>query len=99
MATGAMARGVMWANTRSDPVTSLLLGALAGLVVGLGYIIPQLVGSAGIFGPNHTEVVAADIIQFLSALLVSISAGFGFDTVFDRLRKQAENLPIGGEES
>lgn len=96
-ATGALARGVIWATTRNDAGITLLLGALAGLVVGLGYIIPQLVGSAGIFDPNQTVVTTADIIQFLSALLVSISAGVGFDTVFDRLRTQAESLPISGD--
>lgn len=98
-ATGALARGVIWANTRSDAGITLLLGTLAGLVVGLGYIIPQLVGAPGAFHPDAKDVVGADIFQFLTALLVSISGGFGLDTVFDRLRKQAESLPIGGQES
>ena len=67
------------------------------MFVGPGYIIPQLIGSAGIFDPAQTTVTTTDVIQFLSALLVSISAGVGFDTVFNGLRTQAESLPISGE--
>lgn len=96
-ATGALARGLIWENTRSNAGITLLLGSLAGLVVGLGYIIPQLVGKAGIFDPNQIEVLSTDVIQFLSALLVSISAGVGFDTVFSRLKTQAETLPISAD--
>jgi hypothetical protein len=95
--TGALARGIISANARSNAAVTLLLGSIAGLVVGLGYIIPQLVGSAGIFDPKQTTVTATDVIQLLSALLISLSAGVGFDTVFNRLRTQAESLPISGE--
>jgi hypothetical protein len=47
---------------------------------------------------GYTEdpvVSVTDKIQFASAMLVPISAGVGFDTVFNRLQKEAEDVAIG----
>lgn len=94
-ATGALIRSVIWGAEETTPSTSLLFGGVAGFVVGLAYLIPQWVGAPGVLEASATEVGATDKIQFMSALLVAIPAGVGFDTVFTRLKKQAENLPIG----
>ena len=71
------------------------MGLLAGFVVGLAYLIPQWVGAPGVLEPTATSVSATDKIQFVSAALVAISAGVGFDTVFTRLKQQAADHPIG----
>lgn len=94
-ATGALVRSVIWGADETTPSTSLLLGAVAGFVVGMAYLIPQWVGAHGPLEPSATVVEATDKIQFVSAVLVAISAGVGFDTVFTRLKKQAEDQPIG----
>ena len=93
-ATGALIRSVIWGTEETTPTTSLLFGGVAGFVVGLAYLIPQWVGAPGVLEASATEVGATDKIQFMSALLVAIPAGVGFDTVLTRWKKQAENLPI-----
>jgi hypothetical protein len=93
-ATGALVRLVLWGPRESDPRTSLLLGGVAGFVVGLAYLIPQWVGGPGVLAPDADKLAIAKI-QFASAILVAISAGVGFDTVFSRLQKQAQDAPIG----
>jgi hypothetical protein len=92
--TGALIRSVIWGVEETAPITSLLLGGVAGFVVGMAYLVPQWVGAPGVLAPSATEVTANDKIQFVSAILVAISAGVGFDTVFTRLKKQAEDQPI-----
>jgi hypothetical protein len=95
-ATGALIRSVLWGEGESTPPsTSLLLGGVAGFVVGLAYLIPQFVGAPKVLEVTTTEVDSANKIQFMSAALVAISAGVGFDVVFNRLKKQAEEQPIG----
>lgn len=94
-ATGALVRVVLRRLADNDPRISLLLGSVAGLVVGLAYLIPQWVGAPGVLAPKAAVVLATDKIQFASAVLVAISAGVGFDTVFNRLQKQAEDAAIG----
>lgn len=93
-ATGALIRSVIWGSEETAPITSLLLGGVAGFVVGMAYLIPQWVGAPGVLATSATVVEATDKIQFMSAVLVAISAGVGFDTVFTRLKKQAEDQPI-----
>ena len=93
-ATGALGRSVIWGAEETTPITSLLLGGIAGFVVGMAYLIPQWVGAPRVLMPSATVVEATDKIQFVSAVLVAISAGVGFDTVFTRLKKQAEDQPI-----
>ena len=93
-ATGALVRAVIWGAEDTAPTTSLLLGGVAGFVVGLAYLIPQFVGAPGVLEVNAEAVGSNDKIQFVSAVLVAISAGVGFDTVFTRLRKQAEEVEI-----
>jgi len=94
-ATGALVRSVIWKAEYTAPTASLLLGGVAGFVVGLAYLVPQWVGAPGVLEPTATVVQATDKIQFASAVLTAISAGVGFDTVFTRLKKQTEDLPIG----
>jgi hypothetical protein len=89
-ATGALIRSVIWGAEQTAPITSLLLGGVAGFVVGMAYLVPQWVGAPGVLAPSATVVAATDKIQFVSAALVAISAGVGFDTVFTRLKKEAE---------
>jgi hypothetical protein len=102
-ATGALIRSVIWGTEQTGAGTSLLLGAVAGFIVGVAYLIPQWIGAPGVLGPttvtvtskgSPVTVLATDKIQFVSALLVAISAGVGFDTVFTRLKKEAESQPI-----
>lgn len=95
-ATGTLVRSVIWELEETASITSLFLGAVAGFVVGLAYLIPQWVGFPGPMAPSAEEgVTAYDKIQFVSVTLVAISAGVGFDTVFARLKKQSEDQPIG----
>jgi len=94
-ATGALIRSVFWGAEETAPITSLLLGGVAGFVVGMAYLIPQWVGAPGVLTPSATTVQATDKIQFVSAALVAIPAGVGFDTIFTRLKSQAEDLAIG----
>ncbi|MFZ4525108.1 MAG: hypothetical protein ACOYOE_06050 [Chlorobium sp.] len=93
-ATGALIRTVIWGAEQTAPITSLILGGVAGFVVGLAYLVPQWVGAPGVLVPSATVVKSTDKIQFVSAVLVAISAGVGFDTVFTRLKKDAENLSV-----
>jgi hypothetical protein len=92
--TGAMIRSVIWGSEETGPSTSLLLGGVAGFVVGMAYLIPQWVGAPGVLSTKATAVEATDKIQFVSSVIVAISSGVGFDTVFTRLKKQAEDQPI-----
>jgi len=52
-------------------------------------------GAPGVLTPKTVVVSATDKTQFASAMLVAISAGIGFDTVFNRLQKQAQDVAIG----
>ena len=94
-AMGAVIRSVIWGVEDIAPLTSLLFGGVAGFVAGLAYLVPQYVGKYGVLDPAATRVEATDKIQFVSAALVAISAGVGFDTVFNRLKKQAEDQSVG----
>lgn len=93
--TGALVRSMIWGAEETRLATSFLLGGIAGFIVGLAYLIPQWVGAHGVLDPTASGVSATDKIQFVSAVLVAVSAGVGFDTVFTRLKKQAEDQPIG----
>jgi hypothetical protein len=93
-ATGALVRAVTWNTGDNDSCTSLFLGGVAGFVVGLAYLIPQWVGAPGVLEAKASAVTATDKIQFASAVLVAVSAGVGFDTVFSRLQRQAQEVTI-----
>lgn len=97
-ATGALIRSVRWGAEETAPSTSLILGGAAGFVVGLAYLIPQWIGAPGVLDSAARAVMATDKIQFVSAILVAVSAGVGFDTIFTRLKKQAEDQRIGPPE-
>jgi hypothetical protein len=90
-ATGALVRAILWEPAENDPRISLLLGSIAGFVVGLAYLIPQWIGAPGPLSPKPEGISATDKIQLASSILVAISAGVGFDSVFSRLRKQAQD--------
>lgn len=94
-ATGALVRILLGGPEDNDPRTSLLLGSVAGFVVGLAYLIPQWIGAPGVLAPEIDTVSATDKIQLASAVLVAVSAGVGFDTVFSRLQKQAQAAAVG----
>ena len=94
-ATGTLVRTVLWGPRENDPRTSLLLGSIAGFVVGLAYLIPQWVGAPGVLEPKVDTVSATNKIQFASAVLVAVSAGVGFDAVFSQLQKQAQDATVG----
>jgi len=94
-ATGGMVRSLIAKDNGSEPGISFLLGSIAGLVVGIAYLIPQWVGAPGPLVPKVDVVSANDKIQFASSILVAISAGVGFDAVFARLQKQAQDVSIG----
>lgn len=94
-ATGGLVRSLIAKDSVSEPGISFLLGSIAGLVVGIAYLIPQWVGAPGPLVPKVNVVSANDKIQFASSILVAISAGVGFDTVFARLQKQAQDIAIG----
>ena len=78
----------------TSPGTSCLLGAVAGFVVGLAYLVPQWVGAHGFLEATARPIQATDKIQFEWAVLVAISAGVGFDTVFTRLKREAAQVPV-----
>ena len=93
-ATGALIRSLIWGTEETAPITSFLLGGIAGFVAGLAYLVPQYVGEYGVLDPDAKIVKATDKIQFVSAVLVAISAGVGFDTIFTRLKKQVDDQPV-----
>jgi hypothetical protein len=93
-ATGALVRSYYWGTKDVAPYTSVIWGGVAGLVVGAAYLIPQLFGAPGVLDPKAMQVTATDKIQFMSAIMVAIPAGVGFDTIFNRLKNQAQEQAI-----
>lgn len=93
-ATGALLRGLITTTMTLEPRLASLLGVAAGLVVGLAYLIPQLIGAPQLLEPNASVVRATDKIQFLSVALVALTAGIGFDAIFRRMLQQAEKVPV-----
>src|SRR6185312_10805118 len=94
-ATGAFARDIIWVTETKSSVMSLALGCIAGFVVGLSYLIPQWIGAHGFLESTAARVPPEGKIQFVSAILVALSAGVGFDAIFNNLKKRAEDLPVG----
>lgn len=94
-ATGALVRGLTTTTMTLEPRLASLLGVVAGLVVGLAYLIPQLIGAPQLLEPNASAVRAQDKIQFLSVALVAFTAGIGFDAIFRRMLQEAEKVPVG----
>jgi hypothetical protein len=93
-ATGALLRGLITTTMTLEPRLASLLGVAAGLVVGLAYLIPQLIGAPQLLEPNASVVRATDKIQFLSVVLVAFTAGIGFDAIFRRMLQEAEKVPV-----
>lgn len=94
-ATGALVRGLTSTTMKLEPRLACLLGAAAGLVVGLAYLIPQLIGAPGSLDPAVSAIKSTDRIRLLSVALVAFSAGVGFDVIFRRMLQDAEKLPTG----
>jgi len=94
-ATGALVRGLTTTSLVLEPRLASLLGVVAGLVVGLAYLIPQLIGAPRLLEPTVSTVEATDKIQFLSVTLVAFTAGIGFDTIFRRMLQEADKIPVG----
>ncbi len=93
-ATGALVRGLTTTTMTLEPRLASLLGVVAGLVVGLAYLIPQMIGAPQLLEPGASVVRATDKIQFLSVALVAFTAGIGFDAIFRRMLQEAENVPV-----
>jgi hypothetical protein len=93
-ATGALVRGLTTTTMTLEPRLASLLGVVAGLVVGLAYLIPQLIGAPQLLEPNASVVRATDKIQFLSVVLVAFTGGIGFDAIFRRMLQEAEEVPV-----
>jgi hypothetical protein len=93
-ATGALILAVLTKSSEHDPFSSLLMGSVAGFVVGIAYLVPQFAGAQFLVEPGGAKASTA-IVQFVSSILVAFSAGAGFDTVITRLREQAKSVPIG----
>jgi hypothetical protein len=94
-AAGALVRGLTTTTMTLEPRLASLLGVVAGLVVGLAYLIPQLIGAPQLLEPNSSVVRATDKIQFLSVVLVAFTGGIGFDAIFRRMLQEAEEVPVG----
>jgi hypothetical protein len=60
-ATGALIRMVLWEPGETDARRSLLLGSVAGLVVGLAYLIPQWVGAPEVLAPKADTAVTTGV--------------------------------------
>lgn len=93
-ATGALVRGLTTTTTTLEPRLAVLLGSAAGVVVGLAYVIPQLIGAPQLLEPDASVVMATDRIQFMSVALVAFTAGIGFDAIFRRMLQEAETVPV-----
>lgn len=85
---GATVR-VLWQDAPQTPIlATIVLGTIAGILVGLAYVIPQWIGAPS-FLDTQSSIDAKSKIQFTSSLIVAISAGVGFDIVFERFKKAA----------
>jgi hypothetical protein len=93
-ASGALVRGLTTTEMKLEPRLACLLGAAAGLVVGLAYVIPQLIGAPDSLDPIGA-VKPSDRIQLLSVALVAFTAGIGFDVIFRRMLQEADKLQTG----
>ncbi len=93
-ATGALVRGLTTTTMTLEPRLAAMLGVAAGLVVGIAYLIPQLIGAPQLLEPGASLVRAQDKIQFLSVALVAFTAGIGFDVIFRRMLQEAEKVPV-----
>jgi hypothetical protein len=94
-AAGALVRGLTTTTITLEPRLACLLGMAAGLVVGVAYLIPQLIGAHELLKPTASIVQATDKIQLLSVVLVAFTAGIGFDIIFRRMLQEAEQVPVG----
>src|SRR5687767_335544 len=94
-ATGALVRGLTTTTMTLEPRLASMLGVAAGLMVGVAYLIPQLIGAPQLLEPDASAVRATDKIQFLSVALVAFTAGIGFDVIFRRMLQEAEKVSVG----
>lgn len=93
-ATGALVRGLTTTTMTLEPRLASMLGVAAGVVVGVAYLIPQLMGAPYLLEPSASVVRSQDKIQFLSVALVAFTAGIGFDAIFRRMLQEAEKVSV-----
>ncbi|MDG5814983.1 hypothetical protein QA601_07840 [Chitinispirillales bacterium ANBcel5] len=89
-ATGAGVRIVVDDSTDMVPISSIIVGGVAGLIVGLVYLIPLLLGGQGVRVPENLFYEA---YKFLSAIVTAFLAGLGSDIVFKQMLSHAKDLP------
>jgi hypothetical protein len=98
-ASGSTCRLLMPGAPATSRISTLVLGAVAGLVLSLFYLLPQFV-SGGVLTLETwpADKLAASRYQFLSAMLFAFVSGVGFDLIADRFRKaageNAEKVPL-----
>jgi hypothetical protein len=93
-ATGALMRGI-WKPVETRPLVALALGSFAGFVVGISYLIPQWTGTGGVLDPKVTTISLTENLQLISAVIIAIAGGLGFDTILNRIEKQAADASVG----
>lgn len=94
-ATGAMLRALVASTQLTlDPRLACLLGIAAGIIVGVAYLIPQLIGAPQLIEPGATAIRSADRIQLLSVALIALTAGMGLDSIFRKVIQEADNTPV-----
>jgi hypothetical protein len=93
--TGALIRSLISGADGTPPFRSLSLGAFAGFIVGAAYILPLLMkGPIEVVIEKTPEIPLSSKVQLICAILVGVSGGMGFDTVFTKIRRQGEGLPV-----
>lgn len=92
-ATGSLVRATIWPGGDATMTTSGIVGGIAGFVAGVAYEIPQWIGAPNMFsrqGPDDPYYK----IQLISAVLVAMTAGVSFDSIFLRLRDNARDISL-----
>ena len=67
---------------------------MAGFLLAIMYAIPQLIAGTGFLIPQ-TAITSATTVQYISAVIVAVMAGLGFEYVVARLRKASEEQAGG----
>ena len=73
-------------NIRVERV--VVFGLLAGVMVGLAYIVPISASDASILNPEYLSAGAFKL-QLVTTVLVVIPAGISFDILFEKYRNKA----------
>ncbi|MEO1511786.1 MAG: hypothetical protein AAFU70_06925 [Planctomycetota bacterium] len=95
-ATGGLISAVMWETEGRAAGYSALMGAIAAFATGLAYLLPLFLSSASLLDPLEAPSIA-DRTTLGAVVLLTLSAGMGFETVLSRLRAEAERAPVTTE--